>query len=138
MKTTFRVLFIIAFLAVTIISLIPNPADAPSGGAFARWLSLFFLGGEEHADKVNHFVAYAALGGLGALSQWPVRRLAIFGPLALAIWGVVMEGGQGLLAARQTDGVDAIANASGAALGWAGGLVVIYLVLRMRSEEESA
>lgn len=138
MKTVFRALFVIAFLAVTVISLIPNPADAPSGGAFARWLSLLLLGGEKHADKVNHFVAYAALGGLGALSRWPVRRAAIFGPLALAIWGVVMEGGQGLLAARQTDGFDAVANASGAAFGWAGGLVLIYLVLRMRSEEKSA
>lgn len=138
MKTTFRILFVIAFAAVTVISLIPNPADAPSGGAIARWLSLLFLGGEQHADKVNHFVAYAALGGLGALSQWPVRRVAVLGPLGLALWGVVMEGGQGFLAARQTDGVDAVANASGAALGWAGGLVLIALVLRLRPKRNSA
>ncbi|MEO1311093.1 MAG: hypothetical protein AAFV51_09005 [Pseudomonadota bacterium] len=138
MKVALRGLFIVVFIGVTIISLIPNPENAPAGGTMTRWLALLFLGAEQHADKVGHFLAYGALGFLGAASRVRVPRIDALGPAALALWGVVMELGQGLIAARDTEGLDALANSLGAGVGWAGGVVALFAASRFLGAEKAA
>ncbi|WP_269532241.1 VanZ family protein [Chitinimonas sp. BJYL2] len=66
-------------------------------------------------DKLMHLAGYGVLAFCWA-SALPAHRLRVW--LACALYGVLIEGLQGLTAYRSLDGWDMLANALGAALGW--------------------
>ena len=82
-----------------IVSLMPPALDSSSG----------------HADKIVHLLGYALLtfwwAQLVTRQRW---KLA----LAVVLFGIVIEGLQGLTPARQPDLLDALANSGGVLLGW--------------------
>jgi VanZ family protein len=71
--------------------------------------------GSSHADKLVHFAGYAVLmfwwAQLVTQQRW---KLA----LAVVLFGIAVEGLQGLTPTRQPDPLDALANSSGVLLGW--------------------
>ena len=74
-----------------------------------------FNEGAAHTDKIVHLTGYAVLmywwAQLIVQRRW---RLA----LAVVLFGIVIEGLQGLTPNRQTDALDALANSSGMLIGW--------------------
>jgi len=107
-------LFILAYfaaiLAVTVLSLIPQPQlDAPDG-----------------TDKALHLLAYGVIAGCGGLgfARWDHRIFA--GTTAIGI-GVFLEVAQGAWAGRNGSVADALSNMAGVALG----LIVAYGVLKL-------
>ncbi|MEW6119054.1 MAG: VanZ family protein [Pseudomonadota bacterium] len=71
--------------------------------------------GSGHADKFVHLAGYSVLmfwwSQLVMQRRW---RLA----LAVILYGLLIEGLQGLTPDRQADAADALANTSGVLLGW--------------------
>ena len=113
-----RAAFFALLVLVTYLSLAPSPPDAPSGIAATRMIAEFLLGDAAHADKIGHFAAYAALGAVAHVAR--VFRSSYWcAPLALAAYGAGLEGGQYFLDARSADGLDVLANAAGAVVGFA-------------------
>ena len=68
-----------------------------------------------HTDKLVHLIGYAVLmfwwAQLVIQQRW---KLAV----AVALFGIAIEGLQGLTPDRQPDLYDALANSSGVLLGW--------------------
>lgn len=94
---TFKVAFVAYILLLTIASLIPG-SDLPS-------LS--------YNDKLAHVAAYFVLGALGSFVS---RRPAMF--TWLFVYGVAIEGLQGLSGQREPSALDALANAVGLGIAW--------------------
>ena len=97
-----RVLVVVTFVAVTVLSLIPSLPAGPEG-----------------SDKFRHFLAYAVLSCLAVFSIRYPRGLvyrAIVVIVAASAYGVVMEFAQRLVG-RNFDVGDMVANATGAIIG---------------------
>ena len=85
--------------------------------AAAVWFSLgpqALDNGLPQGDKFNHLAGYGAL--MFWFAQLPLPRVRL--ALACLALGVLLELAQGLTPHRQSDLYDALANASGVALGW--------------------
>lgn len=94
-----RAAFVIALLAIGVLSLLPSTQGLPSTG----W------------DKTNHLLGYGLLGLL-ARAGWP--RAPVWRPVAgLIAWGALIEVLQGLGGHRQAEWGDGLANGLGALLG---------------------
>lgn len=116
-----RALLVLGAVAVTWLSLVPNPPDAVSG-----------------SDKLAHLLTYAALGAVAGLSFPPKLthlRVAATVVLGLAAYGALIEGVQ-QLAGREFDVVDMIANAAGAAAGVSLALVARRLLSGRDTDRE--
>ncbi|OZA30452.1 MAG: VanZ family protein [Hydrogenophilales bacterium 17-61-9] len=72
-------------------------------------------GGDTHHDKVAHLLGYALL-----MFWWaqPIVRRRWKLALAVVLFGVGIEGLQGLTPDRLPDPLDALANTAGVLLGW--------------------
>ncbi|EAR09074.1 hypothetical protein MED297_17068 [Reinekea sp. MED297] len=94
-----RWLFATALSGVLVLSLLPmdHPDFSPN-------------------DKLNHLLAYGGLMVLGALSWRNLWWVAG----GVFMWGVGIEGLQGLTPYRYFSLADMLANASGVLLGWMG------------------
>lgn len=106
----FILAYVAAILAVTVLSLIPQPQlDAPEG-----------------TDKALHLLAYGVIAGCGGLgfASWDRRILA--GTTAIGI-GIFLEVAQGAWAGRNGSVADALSNMAGVALG----LIAAYVVLKL-------
>jgi len=104
-----KVLFVGAFLGVTILSVLPTPQ----------------VDGLE-SDKLNHLIAYAVLTLLLVLSLPGDRRLPRgfwVALLSLLLYGALIEVVQHYIG-RQFDLMDMVANAAGMLLGAGAGLLV--------------
>lgn len=91
-----------AVALVVVASLVPVPdlGELPSG-----------------SDKIEHFLAYAALAG-GAVQLYPRWRSLLVVGVALVLLGIGLEYAQGTLTAyRRMDGLDALANTLGVIAG---------------------
>jgi hypothetical protein len=125
-----RILFVLLFALVTYLTLTPNPEDAKAGFAFTRWLAIKVFGDPALADKVAHFLAYGALGAMAAwahLALFSKRRITA---VALALYGVALEGLQGLGGVRTPELADAAANGLGALAGL-GGAIILGRIIRL-------
>jgi VanZ family protein len=96
-----HVIGFLAIVALVVLSLVPLPRlgpDIPDG------------------DKIGHFAAYGLIGAWYGLLLGRGRRLlaAAFGLIGI---GLILESLQGLTGYRQTDLMDAAANALGVAIG---------------------
>lgn len=103
-------LWIASIVAVVVLSLVPPPAiDLPPG-----------------ADKVEHFLAYAALSG-AAVQLFARRGVLPWIGLAMVALGVGLEVAQHLATTtRQMDQADAWANLAGVVAG----LATVFTPLR--------
>lgn len=87
----------------------------------------------EASDKVQHFAAFMALGGVGALA-FPGRRALVWLVIALFAFGCLLEGLQLLVPSRQASLGDVIANSLGIVAGLgSGALALTLLVARVSS-----
>ena len=108
--TFFRIGAIALALAIVVLSLQPVTGTASI----------------QHADKVQHLLAYGALAGLTGLG-WPRLSIALAVAGSIA-FGIGIEVAQGLGSAGRTASVaDALANALGAGLA---GLALRYIRAR--------
>ncbi len=126
-----RGLFIALFAAVTYLTLTPDPDDAEKGFAAARFVAAFLFGDPQLADKVAHFIAYAALGAAAFWAQITVYARKRWAPVLLAAYGVVLEGVQGLGGVRTPELADAIANGLGAFAGFGGAMILAVIFSRI-------
>lgn len=113
-----RVFFAVLFVFVTYMTLTPNPDDTKTEIDIARWIAMMLFGDGSFADKVAHFVAYGSLGGAAALAQIRIAGRASLAIVALALYGALLEGMQGLGGVRTPDLFDGFANAAGAGVGY--------------------
>ena len=122
-----RAAFAVLALLVGWLTLTPNPEDTQSGFALAQIIADLVFDNPALTDKVAHFLAYAALGTLAFWSQLSLFGRGWAAPLALAAYGALLEGAQGLGGVRAMDPADAAANGLGALAGYAGA----YLLARL-------
>ncbi len=127
-----RAVFVALLVAITYLTLTPNPDETEPGFVVTRWLSNALTGDDALADKIAHFLSY---GALGAAAYWAELRLFSRrrgAAAALVLYGIALEVLQGLGGVRDPEIADAIANALGAASGLAGAAVLASLIRRMR------
>ena len=123
-----RVAFAGLVALVTWLTLTPNPESAESGFAFARMVATWLFADTAQADKVAHFLAYAALGVFACWGRlWP-KGLAWATPLALAAYGGGLELLQGVGGVREAEFADGLANGLGACAGYAAAYIVSRLM----------
>ncbi|MBT5944793.1 MAG: VanZ family protein [Rhodospirillaceae bacterium] len=105
----FVLAYIAAILAVTVLSLIPQPQlDAPEG-----------------TDKALHLLAYGVIAGCGGLGFATWKRRIFAGAVAIGI-GIFLEFAQDAWAGRNGSAADALSNTAGVMLG----LIAAYAVLK--------
>lgn len=128
--TAARALFAALFVAVTYLTVTTNPDDTKAGFDLFDWIAGALLGAPQYGDKLAHFSAYAALGFMSGVARlrildraWPVLA-------GLGLWGVILEGVQRLGGVRHADALDAAANASGVAGGFALFLLLVFFMRR--------
>lgn len=127
-----RGVFFVLFVAITYLTLTPNPDDTEPGFVVTRWISTALFGDDALADKIAHFLSYAALGATAYFAELRLfsRRA---GPwAALCVYGVLLEILQGLGGVRDPEVADALANALGAASGLAGAALLSHFMRRLR------
>ena len=81
------------------------------------------------SDKLEHVIAYAVLGFLGAVSDPRGHSVAVAWRtvLGLALFGIAIEALQSLSPGRSPDGFDAVADVIGAAAGGGAAFVLSRL-----------
>lgn len=102
LSRAFAAAFVLAAAAIVWFSLKPMVAQPQLG----------------HIDKVEHFAAYAGLTALGflTLGRSSARLVAV-----ILLFGIGVEIAQAMLPTGRTgSGLDALANAAGSGLAWAG------------------
>ena len=125
-----KALFVVLFVIVTYLSVAPNPPGGASGNPLTWWLSALFFGDLAYADKIGHFLAYAALAGVFTLARFVRGRAAVIGVLALAAYGGVLELVQGRLMSRSMESLDALANALGVFAAYPAALGLLAVMRR--------
>lgn len=128
-----RILFALLLALVTFLTLTPNPEDAEPGFAVTRWLADFLFGDSIFADKIAHFLAYGALSATAYWAKLTIMSRRAGTAMALALYGVVLEGVQGLGGVRSPELGDALANGMGALAGFAGAVALGAILQRARS-----
>lgn len=113
-RRAWRGVFALLLAVVTFLTLTPNPENTPSGFAIARLIAQWMFADTALADKVGHFLAYAALGLTASLADLRLRDRRILAILAIAAYGAMLEFAQGAGGVRTGDVIDAIANTGGA------------------------
>jgi hypothetical protein len=131
MQYVFRAAFVVLLGLATYASIGAPPSDDSSGFVLAQMVAAFVFGDPEQADKVGHFITYAALGGAARFASFfPNRFWAA--PSLLALYGALMEGVQYFLPARSADVIDGLANTSGAFVGFAAASMLFALAAARR------
>lgn len=126
-----RAAFVALALFVTWQTLTPDPDETEGSLAIARLIAEVIFHSPEMADKVAHFMAYATLGTTAAMGR--LRVVGLRSPViaAIAVYGMALEGMQGLGGVRAPEFADAAANALGvisafAAVGLSGRVLARY------------
>ena len=128
-----RILFGFLFLLVTFLTLTPNPDDTEAGFAMTRWIAELLFGNPALADKVAHFAAHGVLGAAAAWAHITLLSKRRFTALALGVYGIVLEGLQGLGGVRTPEVADAAANGLGAVAGVGGAILLGRIYRRWRA-----
>ncbi len=125
-----RLAFVALALFVAWQTLTPDPDETEGGMLIARIIAELVFHSPDLADKVAHFTAYAALGASAALGR--LRMLGLRSPViaAIAVYGMALEGLQGLGGVRAPELADATANALGVIAAFAGAAVLERLMVR--------
>ncbi len=115
-RTLSQIAFIVGLIVVNVLSLLPHESMPEIGTG----------------DKVNHFLAYAALSLAGVLGFNSRRALPIVG-FSLLIMGIGLEFVQAILPSRTASGLDILANGVGIAVGCFAAATVNAFALRYPS-----
>lgn len=123
-RNWWRLAFVAFACLVTWQTLTPDPEDTEGGMAIARWIAEVVFHSAEMGDKVAHFMAYGALGLSAAFGQF--RMMGLRPPViaAIAVYGMALEGLQGLGGVRAPELADAAANAFGVVAAFATAMVL--------------
>jgi hypothetical protein len=113
-----RWLFVLLLGAVTFLTVTPAPEQAKVGFDLSDWIARILFGDAKFGDKVAHVAAYAALGATAAAGEIRIAGRAIGTLVALAAYGALLEGVQGLGGVRSADVADGLANLVGAVSGF--------------------
>ena len=132
MRIFWSVLFVLLFALITWLTLTPDPQETPNDIAFVQWLASTFLGDPARADKVAHFLGYAALGGSLTLSAFRIAGRRWAGIAALTFYGLFLEQAQGWGGVRQSDIFDALANMLGAVAAYPAALLFEDILSRLK------
>jgi len=108
-----RAAFVALALLVTWQTLTPDPDETEGSMVIARLIAELIFHSTQMADKVAHFMAYAALGTTAAMGRLRVVGLRYPVISAIAVYGMALEGMQGLGGVRAPEFADAAANALG-------------------------
>jgi VanZ family protein len=128
-----RAIFMALAVVVAWLSLRPDPVENEAGFELLNWIAAVLFGSEAMGDKVAHFGAYAALGATARPAHLLTGARAPLAILALALYGAVLELGQGVGGIRDPDLLDALANTLGAACGYGLSLGASRLIRRIAS-----
>ena len=128
MRIFWSVLFVVLFALITWLTLTPDPNETPNDIAVVQWLAATLLGDPARADKVAHFLGYAALGGSLTLSTFRIAGRRWIGIVALTFYGLFLEQMQGWGGVRQSDLFDALANMLGAVAAYPAALLLEQLI----------
>ncbi|MEM9232922.1 MAG: VanZ family protein [Pseudomonadota bacterium] len=126
-----RVTAIAIGTAVAILSLTPDTEDLEGATDIFMAIAAFFFGDPELGDKVSHFLAYGALGGMSVFGFARSAREGIMVFVGLLVFGTLLEFAQGLGGVRETDALDLVANFAGLLTGMTSGAIAILLYRRM-------
>ncbi|MEO1043075.1 MAG: VanZ family protein [Pseudomonadota bacterium] len=121
LRLTARVLAVGAALAIAVLSLSPSGDTTMEFLHLFEGLAEFFFDDGSQVDKIGHFLAYAALGGLSAFGVRMVgdaRRVLALLALALGFYGGLLEVLQGLFPDRVSSLADWMANMLGVFAGF--------------------
>ena len=113
-RDVWRAIFFLLSIFITWQTLTPDPDNTKPSLAIAEWIAKLLFHSGEQGDKVAHFCAYAALGATAAMAQFSFMGKRSFIICILALYGVVLEGLQGLGGVRDPELADALANSLGA------------------------
>lgn len=127
-----RVVFGLLLTLVTFLTLTPNPVETETGFAVTRYLSNLLFGDAKSADKVGHYLAYAVLGLSAYWAQLAFYSKRWAATIGLALYGVALEGLQGLGGVRSPEAADAVANGLGAISGFVAGALITMFKKRLR------
>ena len=105
-----RLGFWLILAAITILSLLPLQFAVTSGVS----------------DKIEHFVAYAALAAAGRIGHRGTLSPWLLG-LAVIAYGIGIEVTQSFVPGRMMSGWDVVANTAGALIGLAFAVVVLIV-----------
>lgn len=110
-----RIGAVLCALVITVLSLLPGD-DLPS---------------QNLNDKLNHFIAYGVLMGLGVLGRG--ARSLLWTALVVTAFGLLLEGLQGVMPfGRSASWYDAIANTGGVLIGIALGSIAQTVLVRFQ------
>lgn len=123
-----RIVFAALATLVTWLTLTSNPDNTESGFVLARAIAAMVFSDPALADKVAHFLAYAALGAFAFWGRLHMKAFIWLTPLALAAYGGGLELLQGLGGIREAEFADAFANALGACAGYLGAYALSRLL----------
>ena len=124
-RSAWRISFVLLLIAVTWVTLTPDPDEVSAGFELTRIMSELLFGSDLFGDKIAHFGAYAALGFLAVLARLMMWRSFIPIGMMLAGYGVLLEFGQGWGGVRTMEFADALANAGGAFVGCIAAMVLL-------------
>jgi VanZ family protein len=109
------------FVALCVVTLVVALLPAPRAPGGTGW------------DKLDHLLAFAALGVVGVLALRATLRGALLVLTLLVVLGAAIEGLQSLVPSRQADPADFIADL----LGALGGTMLAWLLARKAEPRDS-
>ncbi len=131
-KNAWRGVFALLAVFITWQTLTPDPDTTEPSIAIARFIAELLFHDQRFADKVAHFLAYAALGGSAAFGELRIAGRRLFAAIALAAYGCALEFLQGLGGVRVAEFADAAANSLGVVASFASVLFIESLNMRKR------
>lgn len=127
-----RVSFAALLVLVTYFTLVPDPSAASKGIAIARWIAEVVFRGAVSHDKVEHFMAYTALGATALLAHFRLFNSRYSAPIVIALYGGLLEIIQGIGGVRDPELADGAANTLGVITGY-GGMFLLASLFRTRT-----
>ncbi len=125
---------VFALLAVFVAwqTLTPDPENTEPSIAIARFIAEILFHDQRLADKVAHFLAYAALGGSAAFADIRINCRRFPAAMALVAYGCALEFLQGVGGVRAAEFADAFANASGVIAAYPAALFIENRLQKLR------
>ncbi|MCI5046219.1 MAG: VanZ family protein [Aquisalinus sp.] len=128
-----RIVYAFLLIVIVVLSLVPTEESVPGSNLIFGFLAELLLGSADHADKMSHMLAYAAITGVGMLGIIrPLGRFLLL-PVSMLLLSALLELGQGAIAGRTPDMMDLLANLVGVATGAA---VAGFLLMLARQQAQ--
>lgn len=117
--TIARGAFFILLAYFTWKTLAPDPGDNEPSFFVARFIATILFGDTALTDKVLHFGGYAVLSFVALFARFRLANRPWAPIVGLTLYGLMLEGLQGLGGVRAAEWSDALANGLGVCFGYA-------------------